>query len=102
MDWIVAATSACQIVIRDIVERSGAAPNASRLWQYHLITRLYQPFAEVIEVVNAASPRRNEDNWLTFTADRDLKRCWTCAHDFPSCRPRLCHRRLRRTADRND
>jgi hypothetical protein len=54
-----------------------------------LVPRLNQAVAQIVEVFNATSSGRDEDDMLTSPLDRDLECRGTRAYDLASRRARL-------------
>ena len=69
-----------KIVIGDSVQRTSTASDATRFGQNRLIACADESAAEVLEIFNAASSRRNKNNRYATTFDRDLKRGGTGLH----------------------
>lgn len=71
-----------QVVIRDAVEGTRASSNPPGLWKNRSVARLHEMSAEVVEIGDTATSRRNEDHGLAPTPDDDPKSCGAGVYDL--------------------
>ena len=65
------------------LERTCTPSNAARLRHNHLVACAQQPGAEVVEIFDSTTSRRNENEGVTAAVDGDLERRGTNLHRFP-------------------